>query len=737
MGKINILDKHTAELIAAGEVVERPSSVVKELLENSIDAGADKITVEIQHGGISFLRITDNGCGILKEDIRNAFKRNATSKISTETDLEKIGTLGFRGEALASISSVSKVQLITKSEEEDWGSVYVIEGGEEKSFDDAGCPDGTTFIMRDLFYNVPARYKFLKKDISEGNAVAGVIDRLALSHPEISFTFIRDNKNVLKTSGDGKLLSAIYSVYGRDFANSLIPVDYELNGMHLVGYISKPSKGRANRNMQNTFINGRFVKSRTISVALEEACKGSVMVGKFPSCVLNLQISPEAVDVNVHPSKIEVRFINERPVFDTVYHGIKSALLKGDSRKQAVFSRKATDDLKKVNPFNLAGKVIKDNNDFQSGIGKGSENTGNYSASSEVNSKSVFDELDISTKKSSSFGKGTMTLSDISSPKKAYFDLLNNQIKSPGKNSNKNDFSQESLNDYGIEKGENEFSFDTENSSVKSDFEKDNSKESINENDVSKKAETAFNPIELLDLSEEEKDNKQNSFEENKSTENNSDLSEDLTNPEFSEEKHTISTLIDDDKKSFRYIGEAMNTYIIVETDNNKLVLIDKHAAHERIIFEKLKKEKGRGSVQMLLVPITVTLEKSEYNAAIQHLDMLNEVGFEVENFGNGTVIVRSAPSYLSNTDIESTIVEICGHIAEQRKEIISEHMEWIYHNISCRAAIKAGNKSTPKELIDIAEQVFSDDNIRYCPHGRPVCIELSKYEIEKQFGRV
>jgi DNA mismatch repair protein MutL len=683
MGKINVLDKHTAELIAAGEVVERPSSVVKELLENSIDAGATQITVEIQHGGISFLRITDNGSGILREDIRNAFKRNATSKISTEFDLEKIGTLGFRGEALASISSVSKVQLITKAADENIGTAYEIEGGEEKSLDDAGCPDGTTFIMRDLFYNVPARYKFLKKDVYEGNSVAGVIDKIALSHPDISFTFIRDGKVVLKTSGDGKLLSVIYSVYGRDFANSLIPVDYELDGIKLKGYISKPVNGRANRNMQNTFINGRFVKSKTISIALEEACKGSIMVGKFPSCVLNLEISPEAVDVNVHPAKIEVRFINERPVFDAVYHGIKSALLKNDTRKQVVIN-KSQEELKKVNPFNLAQRVIKDEPKSVT-----HNNAVNSYGNKSVEIPPIFKELDIEKENS----KVAQKVSDNNFVVKNYFNMLNHKP------------------------------------SIKNDFSYDNMSKVNNE----------VCPEEKQGITEAEPSNLPNTVVDNhiESKENVNVLkAQEKQNFGKDKEDYSINTLIDEDKTYFRFIGEAMDTYIIVETDNNKIVLIDKHAAHERIIFEKLKKEKGSGSVQMLLVPVTVTLEKSEYNVAIEHISMFIDVGFEIENFGNGTLIVRSAPSYLKVGDIEDTVVEICSHIADNRKVIISEHMEWVYHNISCRAAIKAGDKSTAKELIDIAQKVFSDDNIRYCPHGRPVCIELSKYEIEKQFGR-
>ena len=707
MGRINVLDKHTAELIAAGEVVERPSSVVKELLENSIDAGATQITVEIMHGGIDYLRITDNGCGILKEDVRNAFKRNATSKISVDSDLEKIGTLGFRGEALASISSVSKVQLITKAKEENIGSAYEIDGGEEISFNDAGCPDGTTFIMRNLFYNVPARYKFLKKDVAEGNAVASVIDKIALSHPEIAITFIRDNKRVLKTAGDGKLMSSIYAVYGRDFASTLIPVDYELNGMKLTGYISRPTNGRANRNMQNTFINGRFVKSRTISVALEEACKGSIMIGKFPSCVLNLQINPEAVDVNVHPSKIEVRFINERPVFDTVYHGVKSALLRGDSRKEAVLNHNNTVNIKPLNPFNLANKVI--NKEPQKSVQKAPE---------KPREKSIFDELDLQTK-NVKYNK-VNKVSDSSSVQKKYMEFLENNKKLSENNQTTNNTVCNNVSDNVENNISSESKIETKVDEVKEDT-------SLNQ-EVQK-----VNPFEELELEKITPEAK-NISEEKKSDVDVVLPTERQTNS--SSENIEIKTLIDEDKQSFRFIGEAMNTYIIVETDNNKLVLIDKHAAHERIIFEKLKREKGTGSVQLLLIPITVTLEKNEYTVAIEHLDMFKNVGFDVEDFGNGTLIVRSAPSYLRNDDIEDTIIEICGYIAENRKNVMSEHMEWIYHNISCRSAIKAGDSSTAKELIDIAKTVFSDDSIRYCPHGRPVCIELSKYEIEKQFGR-
>ena len=330
MGKINVLDKHISELIAAGEVVERPCSVIKELVENCIDAGASAITVEIKNGGITYMRVTDNGCGISREDVSTAFVRHATSKVHSQDDLESISTLGFRGEALASIAAVSHVELITITEGEIVGTRYVIDGGEEQTCEDAGCAQGTTFVVRDLFYNTPARMKFLKKDITEANAIAAVMDRIALSHPEISIRFIRDSREALHTPGDGNLKSSIYEVYGKDFTLGLLSVSYELNGVNVNGFISKPTAARPNRSMQHFFINGRYVKSRTAMVALEQAFKGSVMVGKFPSCVLNIEISYRNVDVNVHPSKIEVRFVKEKPVFDAVYHGIKTALNKED-----------------------------------------------------------------------------------------------------------------------------------------------------------------------------------------------------------------------------------------------------------------------------------------------------------------------------------------------------------------------------------------------------------------------
>lgn len=655
MGRINILDKHVAELIAAGEVVERPSSVIKELVENSIDAGATAVTVEIKNGGVTFMRVSDNGSGILRDDIRPAFIRHATSKVRVEDDLSAIATLGFRGEALASVSSVSHLELITKAREEDIGTRYLIEGGEEISLDDAGCPDGTTFIIRDLFYNVPARMKFLKTDMAEGNAVSNVVDKIALSHPEIAITYIRDQKTVLRTSGDSKLLSAIYAVYGRDFASSLIPVDYTLGGIHVSGYVSRPENARPNRNMQNFFINRRFVICKTAMAALSEACKGAVMVGKFPSCVLDLDMSFEAVDVNVHPTKLEVRFVNERPVFDAVYHAVKTALMNGDKRVEAKLNKPSV----KVNPFELAQKVFRERDEKPSASVPKPDLTRLDKRTEQKRSDELFAMLDEPVVTVPKRTADSISLSDSASP------------------------AVENYREY-IE-------------SVKADKIAEPEKK---EEEAPAVPEPIVEKIAVQEADEEPK------------------------------------PLIDMDENYYKYIGEAFGTYIILQKNDKELLLIDKHAAHERIIFEKLKKDKGSGYSQLLLEPITVTLNKIDYTAVTQSLDIFSEAGFDIEDFGSGTVIVRSAPQYLPAEDIESSVIEMAGYLSENKKEIRSEKMEWIYANVSCRAAIKGGNRSTERELIELARQV-EDEDIRRCPHGRPVSLVLTKRELERMFGRL
>lgn len=703
MGVINVLDKHIAELIAAGEVVERPSSVIKELVENSIDAGAKNITVEIKNGGTTFMRVADDGCGIYRDDIKKAFLRHATSKVKTANDLDMISTLGFRGEALASISAVSRLQVITKNENEEIGSCYEIEGGDEISLEEAGCPTGTTFVIRDLFYNIPARSKFLKKDVAEGNAVSALMDKIVLSHPEVAFTFIRDGKQVLRTFGDGKLLSAIYSVFGKDFAKGLIPVDYTLDSVTVKGYISKPINSRPNRNMQNFFINGRFVKTRTGMAALEEAYKGSIMVGKFPSAVLQLTVPYEIIDVNVHPAKIEVRFINERPVFDAIYHAVKTALQQGDERKQIHFKENtAFNEIKKVNPFNNAQAVFAkaENTPAEKPI-KPIERIVPVLKNSEPKPYNPFDELDLKDEKTKPVSIDNLKMSDSSNP----FDIYSKQaIKRNSELENKKaEFSKQKL-----EKAEQLILKATQQ-------EESLPKQEITVDDLT--AESTETPIETEVSKEEVKPLKENS--ENK-TDNNDALTE-----------------LPKEQTKLRFLGEAFNTYIIVEKNDNEVLIIDKHAAHERIIYEKLKADSGSANVQYLLTPITVTLDKIDYDAAVSNLDMFAKCSFDVEDFGNGTLLVRSAPQYLAATEIADCITEMSGYIASGKKDIYTEKMDWFYHNVSCRSAIKAGNKSTVQELMDIAWTLEKNPQIKYCPHGRPICIVMTKYEIEKQFGRL
>ena len=703
MGVINVLDKHIAELIAAGEVVERPSSVIKELVENSIDAGAKNITVEIKNGGTTFMRVADDGCGIYRDDIKKAFLRHATSKVKTANDLDMISTLGFRGEALASISAVSRLQVITKNENEEIGSCYEIEGGDEISLEEAGCPTGTTFVIRDLFYNIPARSKFLKKDVAEGNAVSALMDKIVLSHPEVAFTFIRDGKQVLRTFGDGKLLSAIYSVFGKDFAKGLIPVDYTLDSVTVKGYISKPINSRPNRNMQNFFINGRFVKTRTGMAALEEAYKGSIMVGKFPSAVLQLTVPYEIIDVNVHPAKIEVRFINERPVFDAIYHAVKTALQQGDERKQIHFKENtAFNEIKKVNPFNNAQAVFAkaENTPAEKPI-KPIERIEPVLKNFESKPYNPFDELDLKDEKPKSVSIDNLKMSDSSNP----FDIYSKQaIKRNSELENKKaEFSKQKL-----EKAEQLILKATQQ-------EESLAKQEITVDDLT--AKSTETPIETEVSKEEVKPLK--GISENK-TDNNDALTE-----------------LPKEQTKLRFLGEAFNTYIIVEKNDNEVLIIDKHAAHERIIYEKLKADSGSANVQYLLTPITVTLDKIDYDAAVSNLDMFAKCSFDVEDFGNGTLLVRSAPQYLAATEIADCITEMSGYIASGKKDIYTEKMDWFYHNVSCRSAIKAGNKSTVQELMDIAWTLEKNPQIKYCPHGRPICIVMTKYEIEKQFGRL
>ncbi|MDE5995947.1 MAG: DNA mismatch repair endonuclease MutL [Eubacterium sp.] len=628
MPRINVLPKEVYSLIAAGEVVERPMSIVKEMIENSIDAGAKHITVEIKNGGTTYIRITDDGCGIAGEDVKKVFISHATSKISTGADLDSIATLGFRGEAMASIAAVAKVELLTKSEEEEMGTRYEIAGGEELDFSDAGCPQGTTVVVRDIFFNVPARMKFLKKDVTEGNSVQGIVERIAISNPDISFRFIREGRQVMITAGNGDLKGTIYSVYGAELSETLVPVEYSYGGMKLTGYVSRPHQSRKSRAMQFFFINGRLVDSRLAKAALEQAYKNLIMVGRFPACVLNIEMDTKLVDVNVHPAKIEVRFVNEKPIFDLIYYGVKTAVEQQDTVKEGKLSDNSISSIYREQIKTHSSKI-----DF-------------------FKKEDKPDQL--------KFSSASQKTWSVASPKIP----------------------------------------------IKREPVEEEAKETVLEKpNIEEKAEvipSAENIVETQPIEETAK-------------------------PVIVDEK--------DDVPVFKVIGEAFRTYIIVEIEND-LYYIDKHAAHERMNFEKLKAESNISS-QILLMPVAVKLSAEEYSVVTDNIPLLSKCGFEVEDFGNLFVIVRETPSMLDGADIKDLILEIAEKLLLHKTDIEPDKMDWIFHSTACRSAVKGGDYTSEKERELFVEKLLSMPNIRYCPHGRPVMIKISRYELEKQFGRI
>lgn len=636
MARINVLPKEIYQLIAAGEVVERPSSVVKEMIENSLDAGAKNITLEIKNGGSTYIRITDDGCGIERDDVKKVFISHATSKISKKDDLNSIATLGFRGEAMASISAVSKVELLTKAENEEIGTRYEIAGGEELEFDDAGCPNGTTIVVRDIFFNTPARMKFLKKDVTEGNQVAGIVDRMAISHPEISFRFIRDGKQVLITSGNGDLKSTVYSVLGKEMSDSLMSVDYSFNDMRITGFVSKPTASRKSRAGQYFYINNRIVKSKTAMAALEQAYKNTIMVGRFPACVLNIELNPAQVDVNVHPAKTEVRFANEKPIFDLVYYAVKTAIENDRTVKEVEF---------KENPiYRQEPKNVYQNNDNKSFQAKFDF----FKKKDEPPSQQV-----IKTKPRENFWQ-------VEAPKPEY-KITRDEKPKPRV-------------DINIEYEEPE-----EISTAKSE-------DTHREQNIEKVVIT------------DEKDN-----------------------------ENVIP--------NFKLIGEAFKTYLIVEIEN-ELYFIDKHAAHERMNFERFKAQ-ATVETQMLLAPIAVNLTKDEFIAISENIELIKKCGFELEEFGESQIIVRAIPSLVDGDSVKDLMLEIAQKLLEHKTDILPDKIDWIYHSASCRGAVKAGDYTSRQEQEMFVKKLLSMPNIRFCPHGRPVFIKMSKYDIEKQFGRV
>lgn len=654
MPKINLLDKHIAELIAAGEVVDRPCSVIKELVENSIDAGATSVTVEIQNGGNTFMRVTDNGCGIEPEDIPKAFLRHATSKIHEELDLERIITFGFRGEALASVAAVSHVEIMTRTKGSETG--YRCEATDEgtSEIEEAGCPEGTTIIVRDLFYNTPARQKFLKKDISEANAVAQVMDKMALSYPEVAFRFIRDGETKLQTFGNGELIAVISAVYGRDFAKETIEVNYSPVGrdkMKVTGFITKPTASKPSRTFQNFFVNRRFVKTRTAMAALEEAFKGSAMIGKFPGCVLNLEIPPETVDVNVHPAKTEVRFVSEKEIFDLVYYGVKSALNQRDI--SAVL-----EESKKVNKtFWNEIKDPKEKEHFES----------------------VVVQTTLPAQPKTDFIKRT------------YVDVKYDLVPDDNIVARNND----NLVQYRID------------------------------GDITHTAQ--YKIRQAADKAAMEGTELPKEFVEGIEA-----------IKEAGAPVPVIPRNLDVDPLPFgnlKYVGEVFKTYILLESED-ELVFVDKHAAHERILYEKLRKGIGAFDCQYLLTPITCKLSDEQCAAVIENPAEMEKFGFVIDDFGRGNILVRSLPFWVKAKEAESIIGEIADSIIGCRHDLTPEKLDKLYASISCRAAIKANDKNSQPELETIVNTLLNDPSIKYCPHGRPVSTTISKNKLERMFGR-
>ena len=641
MPKIIQLSPHIANLIAAGEVVERPASVVKELLENAVDAGASKVTVEIRDGGMTFLRVTDNGCGMAPEDARTAFLRHATSKLRTAEDLSAISTCGFRGEALAAIASVSRIDLLTKTAGAVSGTSLSLEAGAIVEESDAGCPEGTTIIVRDLFYNTPARMKFMKSDTVEGGKVTAAVQMQALAHPNVAFTLLRDGKQVLATPGTGGLQAAVYCIYGRDCAK-MIPVDSHWENYRLTGYVSKPTDSRPSRAMQTLFVNDRPVKSKLLTAALEEAYRNQIMAGKFPACVLHLTLPANAVDVNVHPAKTEVKFLSEKAVFDCVHYGVLAALNKTPDRPQVQF--KPAPAVSTIPSAPAAKPAAPKQESF------------------------------FRTMTTEEFKNFSTAIKDAPQPKPAAAAAT-------------------------VAKLETTPAMPLREQKIIPTPEKPSHAPVLPPQPVvtAVKEPAAPPPV-----------------------------------PEKEPEQTVLPIPMD---IPWRYVGELYNTYIIVE-QGDEAFLIDKHAAHERILFDKLKANQESISSQTLLSPLPCRLSAEGAAELLANEALLDELGFEVEEFGENTLLLRRIPMDLNEADAAEALEELASDLLTGKQEDKSALRDEMLHTVACKAAIKAGWINDEKELLALVKEVMVREELKYCPHGRPICITLSKKQLEQQFKR-
>ena len=712
MAVIHVLDKHTAELIAAGEVVERPASVVKELLENSIDAGATQVTVSIESGGVKLIEISDNGTGIEAEYISTAFIRHATSKIETPDDLTNIHTLGFRGEALASIASVARVELTTRTEVDEFATVYRIEGGEEVSREPGARAVGTTIRVKDLFYNTPARMKFLKKDSSEGTFVSDTVTHVALSHPEVSVKFIREGKLQYVTPGDGQLRGAAYAVLGREFSRDLIELKNQEGVYRITGLVTPPKSCRASRSMQHFYINGRYVRNRTMMAGMEMAFKGTMMQGKFPGGILLLEMPADLVDVNVHPAKIEARFARENDVFDVVYHAVKLALAQPGTGER-LFTFEADKKEEKAENSKKDADIIKNdvkNNNFTglSAIIRGQADPGvlpqqhwepaKPAAAPQQPAPSA--AMQIPTAPSVPRWKDSAQNEDMLDPFVTLHSPKLETTKAP--------------EPFRAAASETQLDVEPEFGETKLHSPQDHM--------------AAWNPAQEAPKEEPES----------------APCAE--TEPDAPEAAEQETVLAEPEQMNFdptadqpeplRYVGEVFRTYILAER-GDELCLIDKHAAHERQLYEKLAANYGNVPSQMLLEPAAIDLAAEEKQALLDNIPLLENAGLEIADFGGNTVVLRAVPADVEPQNAESLLVEIANKLLKGGHDALNEHTEWVLHSISCRAAIKAGDKSSPQELLALAEKILSGEVPPFCPHGRPCVLKLTRKELEKQFGRI
>lgn len=654
MAQIQVLDSHTAELIAAGEVVERPSSVVKELCENAIDAGAAHISVTIRRGGVELIEVSDDGTGIEAESVPTAFLRHATSKIRTQEDLEAIHTLGFRGEALASIASVAHVELLTKTKDDEFACLYRISGGAEQGFEAGARGVGTTITVKNLFYNTPARMKFLKKDTSEGNYVSDVVSELALAHPEVAFRFVREGRVQFQTPGDGQLLGAAYAVLGREFSKDLLEVDGGAGPYRAAGLITPPRACRASRAMQFFFVNGRFVKNRTMMAALEAAYKGTLMQGKFPGCVLSLSMPAQLVDVNVHPAKTEVRFAREKDAFDAVYSAVKSALMQKDASHQ-MFAFGSGEEGDAVGQEAYAWP----------------QPEGNVSPQPSAHRPAPV--VPVAARQSAFRGEAP-----AHGGVRAYGEMLSSLASAPPVPYGRRQVEMPAVRQHSI------------------------------------------------DIMPEDAQPVQAAHE--------APVSSAL--PEESAPEQTALPGAQQTGEPLRVVGEVFRTYIVAERGST-LCLIDKHAAHERAIYEKLVAGLDETTPgQMLLAPVTVRLSAEEKEVLLQNAELLGRSGLEVEDFGGTSVVVRTIPADVEAENAEDLVVELAGGLAADPRQARSEKAQWVMHSISCRAAMKAGDKTPVQQLVQLVQDVLDGKIPPFCPHGRPVVLEVPQKELEKQFGR-